>query len=93
MKRTALVAVVGLLVGAAWVACLTGCEGGGTDTPVLTSLSISPTHVNLQVGQSRQIRVTGYDQNRDGIGFTAAWSMEGSAGAITPGGEVGAVTA
>jgi len=87
------VACAGAAPLALLVASLLGCDGDGAVTPVLTSLTISPTRVTIEVGQSRLVQVSGYDQNRDAIGFTATWSMEGAAGTITPGGEVGATVA
>ncbi len=84
----AVVAGVGLLLA---VGLMVGCgsEDGGI-IPALTTLAIAPTQAAVQVGQSRQIQVSGFDQNGDPIGFTATWSVEGGIGTITPGGEVGA---
>ncbi len=75
------------------VACILGCSGARTVPPVLTSLTISPARATLQVGQSRQVQVSGYDQDHHAIGFTATWTLTGDGGTITPGGEAGTTVA
>ncbi len=95
-RSRSIVTVVACIIAAPpalLVTSLLGCDGDGAVTPVLTSLTISPTRATVQVGRSRLVQVSGYDQNHDAIGFTASWSVARGAGTITPGGETGATVA
>ncbi len=83
-----------VLGGLIALAALGGC-GGSADgglQPVLTTLTMAPQVLTLQLGQSRQLSVAGSDQNGEPIGFTASWSVEGGVGTVNPGRERNATT-
>lgn len=58
--------------------------------PVVTTVQITPSSANIQVGQSQQLTAKAYDQNGNLIsGKTATWSIDhSSVASITSGGSV-----
>lgn len=75
-----------LLTVVALMIVMAGCSSGGpappADPPHLDSLTMTPTSSTLQVGQSRNVTVTGRDQYGDQCDCTPAWSVEGGIGTI-----------
>lgn len=55
----------------------------GAVTPVLTSMTLSPTNVTLELGDSQQFVATGYDQNNNEMSINPSWNGASSFGVFT----------
>lgn len=55
-------------------------------TPVLTTITVSPSSATLTPGQTRQYTALGYDQNGQSMAFTPTWSVVAGGGTINSNG-------
>lgn len=64
---------------------LTGCGGGKSPaTPVLTTITITPSSVSLLLNDTHQFTAVGKDQNGNIMVITPTWNVSGSIGTISP---------
>lgn len=55
----------------------------GIETPVLTSIVVSPSSATLDVGQTQQLTATGYDQNGEVMNINPTWNNADNNGLFT----------
>lgn len=53
------------------------CGGGGTPTPVLTTITVSPASVTLELNDTQQFSAQGFDQNGNPMSMSPTWSATG----------------
>lgn len=63
--------------GQYWTTAWTQIRTCGTTTPVLTTISVSPSSGSVQTGKTLQFNATGKDQNGNTLTVTPTWTVTG----------------